>query len=87
MLKKKIFQFCTEAESVEPKNPPLNFFLYLKIALAERNPSQDVIGTMLSCPELLVASVKESILDAGGIFKRHIVVNEDQAQFLTDAIK
>ena len=33
---------------------------------------------MLSCPELLVASVKESILDAGGIFNRHIVVDDEQ---------
>ena len=47
------------------------FYLFYA-ALAERNSSQDVIGNMLSSPELLVASVKESILDAGGIFQRHI---------------
>ena len=52
---------------------PYNLHLHhIYSALAERNTSQDVIGTMLSSPELLVASVKESILDAGGIFQRHI---------------
>ena len=56
----------------------LTFSPFFSWKLAERNSSQDVIGNMLSCPELLVASVKESILDAGGIFNRHIVVDDEQ---------
>ena len=49
-------------------------------ALAERNTSPEVIGNMLSCPDLLVASVKESILDAGGIFQRHVASDQEEGR-------
>ena len=57
-----------------------SFAIAVGTALAERNISPEVIGNMLSCPDLLVASVKESILDAGGIFQRHVAADQEEGR-------
>ena len=41
-------------------------------ALADKNTAQDTIGAMLSNPDILVDSVRESIADARCVFMRHL---------------
>ena len=67
-----------QEESVEVKNgcrvvpSEKSFAIAVGTALSERNTSQEVIGNMLTNPEMLVESLKESILDAKCIFNRQI---------------